>query len=206
MLLTSISAQAGPDRAGKWEASLQLIGNLSESTGGEEGSSVDVDSDIGFGFSVGYNLSSRFAVNFDGSFIKPDYEAVLDTEDNGLVTINHNLSVFNGQLNGVWNIMEGPLTPYVQAGFGWTYIDSNVSNGPPTTGCWWDPWWGYICSNFYDSYDDTSFSYGGGVGVRYEFGYGSFVKGSYNRYIISASGDGADPDFDIWKLEIGRMF
>ena len=206
LFLVSPFVHADTDRAGKWEATFQILGNSAESTGGEGQSSLDVDSQLGWGFGIGYNLNSHFAVNFDASFIKPDYEATLDTEDDGLVTIDHDMSVFNGQLNGVWNFMDGPFTPYVQAGIGWTYIDSNVSDGPPSTGCWWDPWWGYVCANFYDSYDDTSFSYGAGLGLRYEFGYQTFIKGSYNFYEVKGSGDGADPQFDIWRIEIGKMF
>ena len=206
LLLAGSIANADTVRAERWEATFQVIGNNSESASGENGAKLDVESEIGFGFNVGYNFNSRLALNFDGSYIKPDYTAVYNTEEDGPVAIDHSLTIFNGQLNGVWNFTDGPLTPYVQAGIGWTYIDSNVSDGPPTTGCWWDPWWGYICRNFYSSYDDTSFSYGAGAGLRYEFRSRTFVKGSYNRYKVSSSGDGADPTFDIWRIEIGKMF
>jgi opacity protein-like surface antigen len=91
----------------------------------------------------------------------------------------------------------------VQAGLGWTYIDSNVSDGRPTTGCWWDPWWGYVCADFYDTYDDNRFSYGAGAGLRYEFRNGMFVKGSYNLLELDGEGNGADPSFDLWRLELG---
>ena len=204
--LVSTTVQADTIRGGRWEGSIQLIGNGSESSNGENGSSLEVDSEIGLGFAVGYNFNSQFSLNFDASFIKPDYKAVFNTEEDGLVSVDHDMSIFNGQINGVWNMRDAPLTPYLQAGIGWTYIDSNVSDGPPSTGCWWDPWFGYVCRNFYSSYDDTSFSYGAGVGVRYEFGYRNFVKASYNRFEVDISGDGADPQLDIWRLEFGRMF
>ena len=193
-------------RAGKWEGTFQLLGNSSESSNGEESSSLEIDSTVGFGFGIGYNFSSKFALNVDISFMEPEYKAVFNTDDDGLVSVSHDLSVFNTQINGVWNFMDGPLTPYVQAGIGWTYIDSNISDGPPTTGCWWDPWWGYVCQNFYDSYDDTTFSYGAGVGVRYEFGYRNVVKASYSVLELNSSGDAADLQFDMWRIEIGRMF
>jgi opacity protein-like surface antigen len=204
-LANSNHAKADTKRGGKWEGTFQLIGNSSESTGGAQESSLDVDSEIGFGFGLGYNFNSRFALNFDMSYIKPDYTAVFDTEDDGLQRIDHHMTVFTGQLNGVWNFTDGPFTPYVQAGIGWTNIDSNVADGPPTTGCWWDPWWGYVCRNSFSTYDDTSFSYGAGLGLRYEFGYGqrTFVKGSYNFQKVDTR---ADPQYDMWRLEIGRIF
>lgn len=150
-----------------------------------------------------YNFSSQFALGFDGSYSEPRFEATFNTDEAGLVSVRNRLSVFNGQLNGTWHLLDGPFTPYLQAGIGWTYVDSNVSDGPPTTGCWWDPFWGYICRNFYDTYDDTNFSYGVGAGVRYEFGNGMFMKASYNR--VEVDEGGADLSFDSGKLELGWM-
>jgi opacity protein-like surface antigen len=206
ILIASSLPIAAADRGGNWEGTLQVIGNRAKTINGENGSSLDVDSTVGFGFGFGYNFNSKFALNFDGSFIKPKYEAVFNTEDAGLVSLNHKMSIFNGQVNAVWNIMDGPFTPYLQAGIGWTRIDSNVADGPPTTGCWWDPWWGYTCRSFFSTYNETNFSYGFGAGLRYEFGGQVFVKGSVNRYEIDYGEDGADPRFDMWRLEIGRMF
>ncbi len=198
-----LAATAHADRTGRWEATAQIIGSSSESSGGEMGSGLDVDSDVGFAFGFAYNFNEHLAMGMDFSFLNPDYEATIETDDGDIVTIDHEMDVFNGNLNATWNFMEGPFTPYVQAGLGWTYIDSNVADGLPSTGCWWDPWWGYVCANFYDTYDDTSFSYGAGAGLRYEFGNGMFVKGSYNVMELDGSGDGADPSFDLWRLELG---
>jgi opacity protein-like surface antigen len=201
-------ANADTKRAGKWEGTLQVIGNMSESTNGEQGSSLDVDSQIGIGFGIGYNINSRLNLNFEMSYIKPEYKAVFATEDDGLQTIDHEMTVFTGQFNAVWNFKDGPFTPFVQAGIGWTNVDSRVADGPPTTGCWWDPWWGHVCRSFFSTYDDTSLSYGAGLGLRYEFGYGqrTFVRGSYNFQKIDFGGDGSDPQYDIWRIEIGRIF
>ena len=205
LLLNGAFANAETARGGKWEGTLQLIGNSSESSNGDFGSSLDVKSNIGIAGGLAYNLNSHFAIGFDASFIKPKYTAVFATEEDGLVTVKHRMSVFSGQFNGVWNILDGPFTPYLQASIGWTYIDSNVSDGPPSTGCWWDPWWGYVCRSFFSTYDETSLSYGAGAGLRYEFDNRTFVKGSYNYQKVDVSG-GADPSFDLWRLEIGWMF
>jgi len=60
-------------------------------------------------------------MHFDASFFRADYDAILDTENQGLVGINHRLSAFNGQLKGVWNIFDAAFTPYLQAGIGWFF-------------------------------------------------------------------------------------
>jgi opacity protein-like surface antigen len=164
-----------------------------------------VDSGYGFSFGVGYNFTEHFALHFDGSWSRADYDAVLDTEDDGPVQISHRLSLWNGQFNGVYNIIDGPFTPYVQAGAGWTYVDSNVADGPPSTGCWWDPWWGYICAPFYSTYTATNFAWNVGAGLRYEMRSGTFLRGGWERTQIDG-GSGADPAFDAFRFEFGWMF
>jgi opacity protein-like surface antigen len=192
-------------RSGNWETSFGVSLTGSERSDGLNGSSLDVDSGWGIGASVGYNFNDHLALNFDGSWIRADYDAVLDTEDEGLVEISHELDVFNGQFNAVYNLLPGAFTPYLQAGIGWTYVDSNVADGPPTTGCWWDPWWGYICSNFYSTYSETNFSWNAGAGLRYDMGNGMFLRGGWQRTHIDG-GSGADPRFDAFRFELGWLF
>ena len=198
------STQAQTARGENWEATIDILYSSSESANGDHESSVDVDSAVGLGLGLAYNFNSKLAVGFEFSWVEPDYDLVLDTEDNGLVSIDHDMSVYTSQFNGVWNFIDGPLTPYVQVGLGWTYVDSNVADGPPSTGCWWDPWWGYVCYSDYDSYDDTSFSWGYGAGMRWELSRTMFVKGSVNR--VEIDGGSVDITFDSARLELGWMF
>ena len=204
-LLSGTVAQAQTARGGNWESTIQVVGTSSESSSGENGSSLDIDSDVGIGFGLHYNFSDHLALGFDMFFAKPRYEATFNTEEDGLVSVRHDMSVYNGQLNGTWNMLDGPFTPYLQLGIGWTYLDSNVADGPPVNGCWWDPWWGYVCRSFYSTYSETDFSYGVGAGLRWEFTNSMFIKASYNRVEVNASGS-ADPTFDSAKLELGWMF
>ena len=55
-------------------------------------------------------------------------KAVYNTESDGLVEIDHNMTVFNGQLNGVWNIIDGPFTPYVEGGIGWIHTQGSMAS------------------------------------------------------------------------------
>jgi outer membrane protein W len=196
------------NRAGDWEWSVVGIYQDSSNDAAEGGSSLSVDSDWGLGFGFNYNFNNRFALGADLEWLSPDYTAVIveDTNPPQPQTIRHELSQFNGRIKGTWNIMEGPFTPYVEAGIGWTYIDSNVADGPPTTGCWWHPWWGYICSNFWNTYDTTEFSYGGALGLRYILRGGSFLKFSVNYYELDTGGDRAKPTLNAARLEFGWTF
>ena len=145
-----------------WDFSVGLIYQDSLSVGGEGGpetatpdtSSLRVDSEIGLGFNVSYSFSEYLSVGLDVDWIEPDYELVLvsDAPGNPDVRVDHELTQWNWRLKGTWNFTEGPLVPFVDFGFGWTNVDSNVANGPPITGCWWHHSvgsWGQVLSAAY---------------------------------------------------------
>jgi len=199
---------AQSNRAGTWEWSVIGIYQDSSSSGGAGGSSLAVDSDWGLGFGFNYNLNNRFAVGADLEWVSPDYTAILVSDEvpPQLETVRHSLSQFNGRIKGTWNIMDGPFTPYLEGGIGWTYIDSNVADGPPSTGCWWHPWWGPICSSFWNTFDTTEFSYGGAIGLRYIMRGGTMLKFSVNHYELDTGGDRANPTLNAARLEVAWSF
>lgn len=205
ILLFPLAAQA--DRAHSWDFSAQLIGNFHASSNGSRDARLDVDSSVGLGFGGGYNVNEHLKLGAELSFLYPDYTATINVDGGGREQINAELDVFNGHLYGAWNFLPGAFTPYVRAGLGWTYVDSNiVSNEVPGGVCWWDPWWGYICSGFYDTYDDTRFSYGAGFGLRYELDRHYFVQGGIDHYEMSGDALGASPAFDLWRVQFGWRF
>ena len=204
MLLPAIASAQG--FRNQWEWSFAAIYQDSEGTGTVGGSGLEIDSDLGLGFSFNYLINERFSIGADIEWLSPDYKAVL-VDDQGLPSvIDHEFSQFNGRIKGTFNLMEGPFTPFVEAGFGWTYVDSNVADGPPMTGCWWHPWWGYICENYYDTFTETSFSYGGALGLRYQLRGGTIIKLSYNTYEIDGSGEAPDPTLSAARLEFAWGF
>lgn len=196
------------NRAGTWEWSFAGIYQDSAGSGAAGGSSVDVDGQFGLGISFGYHLNNNFMIGADVEWLRPDYTAVLvnDLDPTDVTVINHELSQFNGRIKGTFHFTDGPLTPYVEAGFGWTYIDSNVADGPPITGCWWHPWWGYVCSNYYSTFSSTEFSYGGALGLRYQLVGGTVLKLSVNHYVLDAGSGKPDPELNAARLEIAWGF
>jgi hypothetical protein len=206
--LPGISLAQGSGRAQTWEFAVGGLYQDSESANGAGGSSFEMDSALGLAFNIGYNLTSKFSLSADFDFLEPDYTAILADENNPLntQTIRHTLSQFIGRFKGTLNLMEGPFSPFVEVGAGWAFLDSNVADGPPVTGCYWHPYWGYICSNYYDTISETEMTYGGAVGFRFEFAGGSFVKANYSIYEVDVSGDGADPQLATARLEYGWRF
>ncbi len=196
------------NRSQSWEWAISGLYQESKSIGSEGGSTLDVDSGIGIGFNLTYNLNSKLALGVDVDFLRPDYRAVLiDDQDPANVTvIDHEFSQFNARFKGIFNMIDGPFTPFIEAGLGWTYFDSNVADGPPIVGCWWHPFWGYVCSNFYRTFTETAFSYGAGLGLRYQFVGGAFLKASYNVWELDGVGKTSDVGIGAGRLEFGWRF
>jgi len=208
-LLPSLAAAQFYDGEYGWDFAIGAIYQDSQSATGGNGSSLSVDSALGVGISLNYNLNSRFALGAGFDWLRPDYSAVLVNDENPAETlrVEHRGSQWNGRFRGTFNFIDqGPLVPYAQLGFGWTWLDSNLSSGPPVTGCWWHPWWGYICENFYQTYNSTEFSYGGALGLRYELFGGSFIDLSFDYWELDTGSSRASPTLESWRLQYGWRF
>ena len=192
-----------------WDFTIGAIYQDSQSATGGNGSSLSVDSALGFGVGLNYSLNSRFALGAQFDWLRPDYSAVLVNDENPSETlrVNQRATQVNTRFNGTFKLIEqGPLVPYAQLGIGWTWLDSNVASGPPVTGCWWHPWWGYICENFYQTYNSSEFTYGGALGLRYELRGGAFINLSYDYWELDTSGSRANPKLESFRLHYGWRF
>lgn len=189
-----------------WEVSLLMQHQTSTDAVGEQGSSLEIDSGLGWGFGIGWNWTENWNLSYRFSLNKPDYTATIVPEDPAeeTQTLNYEMSKYSHQFNVTYHFMDGPITPYVQAGIGWTKLDSNVPSQPPTTGCWWDPWWGYICTTTWETFKTSKFTYNVGAGLRWDVNGMVFLRGAWNRQFISL--DNGDLDFDTVTLEAGFMW
>jgi hypothetical protein len=177
-------------RANTWDFTFGGLYQDGQKSTGTGGSSLNVKDTLGFTMGLGYNFTNKLALGADFNFLRPDYTAILvDAENPGSTQrISHSLSQFDFRFKGTLNFLDGPFTPFVELGLGWTSLDSNVAKGPPVTGCWWHPYWGYICSGYYQTFRETDFTYGGSLGLRYDFRGGSFVRADYTIYELDAGG------------------
>ena len=108
--------------------------------------------------------------------------------------------------NATYNFLPGQFSPFVTGALGWSWVDTNIATEPPQVGCWWDPWWGYVCSSFQDTRSIDGFSYQVGVGARYDFSDTLAVKGSYRMTWIDFDNAEGTPDFDGFTLSVGWKF
>jgi opacity protein-like surface antigen len=192
-LLTPCLAQAQkpsnwePTRAGKWEFSLQTRYTTSKEALGAGGSKLKLDDDLGWGFGFNYHLNKKFDLGMLFSWRTIGYQATgIDGIDPGTtIDYSNNLSISTFAITGDWNILEGPFTPYINGVLGWTLIDTNIVAGL-SNGCYWDPWWGYICGTVPTTYGKDVFTYGLGAGGRFQVSESFFLRAGYEYAWIDA--------------------
>jgi len=193
-------------RGGSWDFYLPLSYADSARISGEGGSSVDINGDFGFGFGFGYNINDHFHVNGLFNWNSRSYEAKTVNTDGTTRNYSNYMYTSNFSVNGVYYLLNGNITPFVSAGVGITYIDTNIQNGTGSTSCWYDPWWGYVCSSYVPTKTENDVNYNLGLGVRFDLNRQFSLQGSFNRAWIDISKAQGTPDFDVWRLDfIFRM-
>jgi opacity protein-like surface antigen len=195
-------------REGRYEITLQPRYLASKTVNFDGGTSVDINEDLGFGMGFGYNFTNKFALHADWSWASSNYQAKIGTSTGGTLgttTASGTLDSSTFALNLSYYFMDGPLTPFILGGIGWTWVDSNIPSGPPTGSCWWDPWYGYVCTSYQNTYAKDYFSYSLGLGGRWDVSPGFFLRGSVVWQWMDV-GTAGTTDFPGGRLDIGFMF
>lgn len=201
------AAQNSPPRAGKWEFTLQpqYVHGQTFDTG--NGSSGTVDSALGFGFGVAYNLNNNFSLGGDFFWNSANYTANFGSANGSTpYSASGTLQTSTIRFNGVWNIMSGDFTPLIMGGIGSTYIDTNIPTAPPTNSCWWDPWWGYYCGTYYPTKTAYYVTYSAGVGARYDLDRNVFLRAMAIRQWLDASSALGTIWTDQYRFDVGFKF
>lgn len=197
----------GGDRTGDWETRIGVIFNNSSDADFEGGTTADFDSDVSFLIGLGYHFSESLELGGNLSFGQRDYEARIAGDQPGEVfPVKGETESTMLMLDATWNFMPGAFTPFVTAGLGWSWVDTNIATAPPQVGCWWDPWWGYVCTGFQPTRTIDGFAYQLGAGLRYEFSDTFSVNGSYRITWIDFEQAQSTPDFDGFQLSLGWRF
>ena len=205
-LLAGATAADAQDREGRWEFTLGTFYQLGTTVDGEEGS-IDTDNDFGFELGSGFNFSDNLAVNFGFQWAGVGYSAIGVDEDDNEFGISGKYDEFTLSANLIYHFTDRQLTPYIGAGIGWTWIDSNIPDGAPSTGCWWDPWWGYVCYTTYPTKTTDAFSYQATLGLRYTFDSdNTFMRLGWTSQWMDFDNAGSTPRFDVFVLDFGWIF
>ncbi len=146
-----------------------------------------------WGFGMGYNLNSHFTVRGEFTFGNPEYSI-----DFNNVSGRAEAFTQTGKFNLDYNLIRGPVTPFITAGVGYFYIDSGIPSGSTEYWCWWDYWWGYVCEGYTPTHTETWFTANAAAGIRWDINESLFLKAS-----VGANWIGADAD---WITAMEGMF
>jgi len=198
------SAAARAERQPGWDFGAELLYQFSHDIDFKGGSSASLDDDLGIALTFGYRLNPRLEVLFGLDWNKIDYKVNVANGTAGGVgfSANGDLEAFTPRIGLNFNILEGDLTPYVSGSVGWSFIDTNIPNGPPVSSCWWDPWWGYVCGTWQTTRNIDEFAYSLGAGVRWDVSSTISLRLGYEKHWLDLSEATSTPDFDQIKFGI----
>jgi opacity protein-like surface antigen len=212
MALVAPAAAQAAGREGSWETTFGVVFQNSSDADFQGGTKAEFDSDTSFVFGLGYHYTDNLEFGGRLGLGTTDYEASIVTDadgdgsQDGSVDVRGDLESTTLLLDATWNFMSGPFSPFVTGAIGWSWVDTNIATGPPQTGCWWDPWWGYVCTSFQDTKTLDGFTYQLGVGARYDVTDTVAVHGSYRINWIDFDKAKGTPDFDGFQLSFGWKF
>jgi opacity protein-like surface antigen len=193
------------DRSRTWEVDLGAHWMRSETIDFRGGSTLKLDNDTGFGFGFAYNFNSQFSLGASFEGFEPDYHATIASADPSQEPdrFSGNVRLTTAMVDGTYYILPRSFTPYVSAGVGFTNVDTDIPRGPPLVGCWWDPWYGYVCDYFVRTKQEDEFSYRAEAGLRWDITPFFYVKGSYGRTWLDVGHSAGDAQLDVWRIDVG---
>lgn len=203
------AAQDVSDRAGKVDMSVQFSDVGSETFSGDRGSDATVKSELGLGFNFAYNVDNNWAFGIEFSWRSADYSTHV-TPDAGnpgpAFDRTGTIDISTTALTATYHFSPARLTPLVTGNIGRTWVDTNIPAGPPVNVCWWDPWWGQYCGPTVPTKSDVYWSYGLGLGVRWDSKGPFFLRGLISEQWIDVGGSVGQPSFTIYRVDVGARF
>jgi opacity protein-like surface antigen len=147
------------------------------------GTSASIDSTVGFKIGGYYYLTDHFSIGGTYGYAGAGFNATIasaNTPPTGSTLSNGHLYINQFMFDARYSLLEGPIRPYGLAGMGYNYTNSNVANGY-SSGCWWDPWWGYYCGTYAHTKSVSGFTYQVGAGVEVNFSRTFALSVGYNE-------------------------
>jgi opacity protein-like surface antigen len=202
------AGQSNAARQDKWEVTLSARYIDNQKVDFDGGAVADLEDTIGWGFGVGYNFTEQLALSLDFGWGSMNYSATAQSADTpGTArTLTGRIDTSSTQLNLTYYFSPARLTPFVAGGVGWTWVDSNIASGPPATGCWYDPWWGYVCYPYQPTHTATEFSYNAALGVRWDVRDAFFLRASVGKHWVDFESTTAATDMTVGRFDIGFAF
>jgi opacity protein-like surface antigen len=183
-----------------WEVGADLVYQDGNEFDFDGGTTVNLDAEWGISVTFGYRFNANLELQFALDWSDVDYTADLRRDIGTFSRVSGEMEAFTPRVNLQFNFMQGPFTPFVMGGVGYAFIYTNIPNGRPQSGCWWDPWYGYICTTVQPTRSADEFVYQGGVGIRWDFSDTGSLRAAYERHYIDLSHADSAPFVDQAKI------
>jgi opacity protein-like surface antigen len=195
------TGHGGPS-AGQMEFRIGPVFTFSDSVDFNGGSNATIESTVGFKLGIGYHLTDHLVLGGDFGYFAGDFHGNVASGVPGVSASVEGGSLYTSTLlfNAKYTFLPGALRPYVTGGFGYAWIDTNIASGPPQTGCWWDPWWGYICSGWQPTHNTSAFTYNIGAGLELNLNQGFGIDLDYRENWLDLSNTHGTPSFGAMNL------
>jgi len=194
-------------RSGRWEARGGAAMSLSTDVDFKGGTTVAVDSGTGFAAGAAYHFNDQLQAGATLAWDSKDYEAQVAGENPGeSFAAKGSLDTTSLMFDVTYNVFPRPLTPFLSAAVGWSWVDTNITNAPPDILCWWDPWYGYVCLGSANTKTLDGLAYELGVGLRYDFNDVLSIDGVYRKRWVDFENATGTPTFDGVQINVGWKF
>lgn len=202
----SVGARA--ERQPGWDFGADLIYQDGQDINFKGGTTASLDDDLGLALTFGYRFNERLELTFGLDWSTVDYTVdVAPGTAGGLGFNGHgDLEAFTPYVGLNFNFLRGDITPYVSGKVGWSFIDTNIPDGPPVSSCYWDPWWGYVCGTWQETRSIDELAYGLGAGVRWDVTSAITVRFGYEKRWIDLSEATSTPGFDMLTLGVAARY
>jgi opacity protein-like surface antigen len=187
---------------GDWEFRIGPVFQQSKNVGFKGGSNADIDSTTGVKIGTGYYVTDQLIIGGNFGYGQSNFNGTVQGGTGNIASHIENGHVDFSTLmfDATYTLLHGPIKPFGKVGLGWNWINTNIASGPPQTGCWWDPWWGYVCSGYQPTHGDSSFAYQVGAGVQFSFSRSFAIDADYQYTWIQLSNANGTPGFGAFEL------
>jgi opacity protein-like surface antigen len=193
---------------GDWEFRIGPVFLQSKNVGFNGGSNASIDSTVGVKIGAGYYVTDQLIIGGNFSWAGSTFNGHVASGTPGVTASieNGHVDFSTMMFDATYKFLHGPIRPYGVVGIGWNWINTNIASGPPQTGCWWDPWWGYVCSGWQPTHGASSFAYQAGAGVEFNFNRTFGIDLDYRYTWINLSNANGTPGFGgvqllfVWRF------
>jgi opacity protein-like surface antigen len=194
--------------AGDWEFRIGPVFQESKNISFHGGTSADVDSTTGLKIGTGYYVTDQLIIGGNFGYGQSSFNGTVQGNNSNTPGLPPSTAhIENGHVDfstlmfdATYTFLHGPLRPFGKVGLGWNWVNTNIAAGPPQYGCWWDPWWGYICSGYQPTHGSSSFAYQVGAGVQVNFSRSFAIDVDYQYTWIDLSNTSSTPGFGAVEL------